>query len=89
MSYLAPVGYRVGLNYTRPYTIPPGYRVGLEFGSGGTPGGEKQYLFPGSASSGVQFGAPSTFNRTQVVSNAGALPPANGYGTHSVWLYTR
>lgn len=89
MSYLAPVGYRVGLNYTRPYTIPPGYRVGLEFGSGGTPGGEKQYLFPGRASSGVQFGAPSTFNRTQVVSNAGALPPANGYGTHSVWLYTR
>lgn len=89
MSYLAPAGYRVGLDFKQGYEIPPGYRVGLEFGSGGTPGGENQYAFPRSASSGVQFGAPSIFNRTQVVSNAGALPPANGYGTHSVWLYTR
>lgn len=89
MSHLAPAGYRVGLDFKQGYEMPPGYRVGLEFGSGGTPGGEKQYAFPRSASSGVQFGAPSTFNRTQVVSNAGAIHPANWYGIPTVWLYTR
>ncbi len=71
MCYLAPVGYRVGLNYTRPYTIPPGYRVGLEFGAGDTPGGDTQYLFP-SGESFLQTVAPTVRNAAEILSPGSA-----------------
>lgn len=34
-------------------------------------------------------GKPVVFNYTSRVGDAGAIPPANGYGKPSVWLYTR
>lgn len=94
-AYIAPAGNQVGLEFS-PSDDPPSktqyaFSIGLDALSLGAPTAHNaaEILFPGSASSGVQLGAPSIHNRTQVVGGAGSIPPANGYGSPRVWLYTR
>ena len=93
--YTAPTGNQVGLEFS-PSDEPPS-KTQYAFPAGPdalavgatTARNAAEIIFPGSASSGAQVGAPGIHNRTQVTSGAGAIPPHNGYGTHSVWLYTR
>ena len=94
-AYIAPAGNQVGLEFS-PSDEPPGqtqyvFPAGVDVLLAGSPAARNAaaFLFPSSASGGAQVGAPGIHNRTQVAGGAGAIPPTNGYGRPSVWLYTR